>query len=237
MSKEITQSKTASPALLLEMAVNQGAELEKLEKLMELQERYEANEARKAYHKSMAEFKQNPPKIVKDKKVEYKNTKYSHASLENVSKVINESLTKHGLSAAWHINQDSGSVAVTCTITHEQGHSESTTMIAPPDNSGSKNGIQAIGSTVTYLQRYTILALTGLAAGDDDDGRLADKKVETTVNENQLADLDILLTQKGVDAGQVLNMYKIQALSELTVANYNHAVRNLSVMQDIKEVS
>jgi hypothetical protein len=53
------------------------------------------------------------------------------------------------------------------------GHSERTTLSATADTSGSKNSIQAIGSTVTYLQRYTLLAAVGLAAGGDDDGQAA----------------------------------------------------------------
>jgi hypothetical protein len=40
------------------------------------------------------------------------------------------------------------------------------------DATGNKNPVQQIGSTVTYLQRYTLLAATGLATSDsDDDGR------------------------------------------------------------------
>ena len=82
---------------------------------------------------------------------------------------INEALSEHGLSAAWETAQNNGSVTVTCKITHIMGHSESTSLTAAPDNTGSKNPIQAIGSTVTYLQRYTLLALTGLATYEQDD--------------------------------------------------------------------
>jgi hypothetical protein len=39
-------------------------------------------------------------------------------------------------------------------------------MSAPPDTSGSKNPIQAIGSTQSYLERYTALALLGIATKD-----------------------------------------------------------------------
>jgi hypothetical protein len=53
------------------------------------------------------------------------------------------------------------------------GHSELTKMTAPSDTSGQKNSIQAIASTITYLQRYTLLAATGLTTKDmpDDDGK------------------------------------------------------------------
>jgi len=40
--------------------------------------------------------------------------------------------------------------------------------------SGNKNPIQAIASTVSYLERYTLLAITGLTTKDmDDDGKNA----------------------------------------------------------------
>ena len=45
-------------------------------------------------------------------------------------------------------------------------------MSAPADSSGSKNPVQQIGSTMTYLQRYTLIGALGLTTADkDDDGR------------------------------------------------------------------
>lgn len=166
-------SQALSPDVLISTAIQNGAGIETLEKLMALQERHEANEARKAYHKAMAAFKANPPVIHKDATVTYNNTSYDHATLANVTDTINKALSEHGLSAGWRTEQN-GSITVICTITHELGHSESTSLSAPADKSGSKNAIQAIGSTITYLQRYTLLALTGLAAGgQDDDGQMS----------------------------------------------------------------
>lgn len=161
-----------TPNTLLRLAVEQGADLERLEKLMELQQRWEANEARKAWVAAMNAFKANPPVLTKNRRVQFGNTVYNHASLDEAVRVITEGLSAHGLSHRWTVEQlDGGMVRVTCVITHEMGHSESTSMQAGADSSGSKNSIQAIGSTVTYLERYTLLAATGLAAkGMDDDG-------------------------------------------------------------------
>ncbi|WP_080398455.1 ERF family protein [Burkholderia pseudomallei] len=49
------------------------------------------------------------------------------------------------------------------------GHSKMVTMSGAPDNSGKKNAIQQAASTITYLQRYTLLAATGMSTKDDDD--------------------------------------------------------------------
>lgn len=160
-----------TPMEMLAMAVQQGADLEKLEKLMGLQERWEANEARKAFVAALTEFKRNPPTIVKDKLVAFGNTKYKHAELDQVSSVIGKALSEVGISHRWDIEQQEGRIRVTCILTHSLGHSECVSLEAPPDNSGQKNSIQAIASAVTYLQRYTLLAAAGVATGDDQDGR------------------------------------------------------------------
>lgn len=174
-----------SPLGMLQMATANGIDIEKMERMLELQIKWEENEARKAFHKAMAAFKANPPEIEKDKRVGYEskrtggNTSYSHASLHNVCDKICKAMSPHGLSAAWNTDQgDKGMISVTCTITHEMGHSESTTLSASPDNSGNKNNIQAVGSTITYLERYTLLALTGLATKDQDDDGVNSETIE-----------------------------------------------------------
>jgi len=175
IQKAETVSPLANAAALV--AANGEMDVAKLKELLELQERWDATQAKKAYTQAMAEFKKNPPEILKDKTVRYKDVKYTHAGLHNVTTKINTELSKHGLTASWVTSQDNNSVKVTCKITHIMGHSEITSLSAPPDVTGSKNVIQAIGSTVTYLQRYTLLALTGLATYDqDDDGAGAGDK-------------------------------------------------------------
>lgn len=171
----VREKPETTPAMLLNIAIEKGAELDKLEKLMELQMKWEANQARKAYTEAMAAFKANPPDIEKDKTVAYGNTKYNHATLANVTDKINAALSQHGLSASWVTQQADKGITVVCRITHVLGHYEETSLTAPADTSGAKNAIQAIGSTISYLQRYTILALTGLATRDmDDDGKNAE---------------------------------------------------------------
>lgn len=169
-------SSAGLPMRLIEMAVTSNASMDQLERLMSLQERHEANEARRAYVQAMARFKQQPVTIVKDRAVGYEGrggefVGYKHATLASVTRTLVPALAEHGLSHSWSVNQEGGVIAVRCTLTHELGHSEHIEMKAPPDASGKKNAIQQIGSTITYLQRYTLLAITGMSTEEmDDDG-------------------------------------------------------------------
>lgn len=157
-------------------AMDPTFDVAKLEQLLAVKERWEANEARKAFVVALGNFKANPPEILKNKKVAFDGqkgrTEYDHATLDQVSLKIGTALSGHGLSHRWKVEQlDGGAIKVTCVLTHALGHSEEVSMQAGADQSGSKNNIQAIGSTVTYLQRYTLLAATGTAVkGQDNDG-------------------------------------------------------------------
>lgn len=168
----------ATPADLLLYAMQKGGNIEQVEKLMELQMRWEADQARKAYVADMAEFKKNPPKIVKDKLVEHSGISYKHATLGGVTGAIVEGLAAYGFSHRWDTEQlEGGLIVVTCVLTHKLGHSERTTLKSGRDDSGKKNNIQAMASAITYLQRYTLLAACGLATNDqnDDDGSSAEE--------------------------------------------------------------
>ncbi len=164
-------SQHPTPALLLQMAVQQGADLDKLERLMALQERWEATEARKAYDAAFAAFKAEAVRIIKNRSVTagpLAGKKY--AELFSVVNAVTPALSANGLSSSWQITKDEKEwIEVTCTIKHSAGHSESVSMGGPPDIGGAKNPIQARASTVSYLQRYTLKAITGLSEQDDDD--------------------------------------------------------------------
>jgi hypothetical protein len=218
----------SSPADMIRMAVSGGADLEALEKLLTLQERYEANEARKAYHSAMAEFKKNPPRIDKDKTVGYESKSgakvgYSHASLGNVVEKVSTELSKHGLSASWSTKQN-GSIAVTCKITHVKGHSEETTISAEADTSGAKNSIQAIGSTITYLERYSLLSLAGLATYDDDDGKASGAPAEYITAE-EVKNIETNLDDLKIKQEQFLAYMKVATLEEISKPDYAKAVK------------
>jgi hypothetical protein len=166
----------STPSELLSLAVSRGADLATIEKFMDLQERWEANEARKAFVAAMSAFKTEAIEVLKRKRVEFEGrggtVSYSHAELSDVVEGVGPALAKHGLAYRWDVRQEPNAITVDCVLTHSAGHSERITMTAGPDDSGNKNKIQQIASTVTYLQRYTLLAITGVATkGQDDDGR------------------------------------------------------------------
>lgn len=159
--------------IIQQVAANPTVDIDKLQKLLEMQERWEADQARKAFSVAFAAFKAEAVSIVKNTKVKagpLVGTKY--ANLFDVVDAVIPAMSKHGLSHSWKLTKDEKDwMEVTCTIRHELGHAESVSMGAAPDTGPGRNAIQARGSAKNYLERYTLLAATGMAAGGtDNDG-------------------------------------------------------------------
>lgn len=216
-----------TPAALLSMAVSQGADLDRLERLMALQERFEANEARKAFVEAMTAFKAEPMEILKRKQVSFTTkdgdtTSYKHAELSDVTAAVVPAMARHGLSHRWNIEQTGTLVTVDCVITHAQGHSEKVTLFAGPDASGKKNAIQQIASTVTYLQRYTLLAACGLSTkGEDDDGKGGAAEFITA---EEAATIQALIDDAGADKAKFLEFLKVDSIAHIAFNDYARAV-------------
>lgn len=176
MPAEQTEALTVVSPMELLIQAAQKATPETLAGILEVQMRWEANEARKEYIAAMQQFKQNLPVLLKNKHVKAGQMEYDHATLDAATKVIGEALLQVGITHTWRTGSHEGKTRVTCVLTHRGGHSEDgATLDGPPDTSGSKNSVQAIGSTVTYLQRYTLLAATGVAAKNtDNDGQTSE---------------------------------------------------------------
>lgn len=159
-----------SPMGMMLAALQQGATLDQVEKMMDLQERWSKAEAKKAYDAAFAAFKAESVRIHKSEDVKDGPLRgKSYAKLHDWVNAVTPALSKHGLSSSWKLTKDEKDwIEVTCYLRHVGGHEESVSMGGPPDVGGAKNAIQARASAKSYLERYTLKAITGLSEQDDD---------------------------------------------------------------------
>lgn len=168
-----------TPVSLIEQAIAKGLGVAELEKLVALQERWEERQARKAFFDAFTNFQCECPDLRKTKQVAFQQVSYKYAPLADITRQIGQLLKTHGLSYRWEIKDTEKEINVSCLITHVDGHTERTTMMANPDTSGAKNSIQARGSAIEYLKRYTLIGALGLSTADTDiDGRLPEVDVD-----------------------------------------------------------
>jgi hypothetical protein len=175
----------------------------KLKELLAVREQWAAGEARNAFNVAFTAFKNEAILVVKNRPVTDGPLKGKYyAELFSVVNAVTPLLSKHGLSHSWSIKSDKETIGVTCTLRHALGHSESVTMDGPADTGGAKNAIQARASTVTYLERYTLKAVCGIAEeGEDNDGnggRDEGKRMDEGKAADHLAAIDAASDELGL---------------------------------------
>lgn len=223
---------------LVLVAMQKGYDPALISQMMDLRDREEKRQALQAYIVAMSRAKKNMPEIEKDKHVKFETqkgtTEYYHSSLANICKKAVPILSAEGLHASWKPSQSDGIISVECVITHEKGHSESVQLRAAPDITGNKNSIQAVGSTISYLERYTLLALLGLATSDmDDDGKGSD--TSKFITEEQAIEIDKLVTESGADAVSFMGWIGVEKYNDIPVKKYKEAVTFLKAKKANKE--
>ena len=98
----------------------------------------------------------------------------------------------------------------------------------PADNSGGKNSIQGIGSSITYLQRYTLKLALGLAAGRDDDGNTVGDKSGEFITDAQCQTILDKIAETQSDTERFCAFFKIDGVAKLPAGRFNHAMNLLN---------
>lgn len=118
---------------------------------------------------ALAAFQAALPSVTKNRAGQARGARTRYADLAEVSSEVLPLLGAHGLSfSARPTLLDDGRFVLAYALRHETG-GEDTGMYPLPQNAGP----QDLGSALTYARRYTLMAVTGVAPDDDDDGHAA----------------------------------------------------------------
>ena len=222
-----TEMQSVHPGTMIQamIANHKDIDIDKMAGLFELQLKYDNEIARKAYHTAKAKFAGMAPTILNDGDVDFKDTQYKFATLAGTLDQIREALQTCGLHTSWKTDDtlDGNNLRVTCYLTHELGYQEETSLSADKQagkgNTGM-NSLQAVKSTVSYLERITLYALLGLASkGDDDDGRNAEIEI-ACISTQQLKSLTTKIAKVGAETKKLLELFKVETLADLKVDQY-----------------
>jgi len=222
-----TTESAAILSLIERMATNPEISPERVERFIAMHDGMEAKRAKLAFSNAIAQAKAKIAETPIIKNATGHNDK-RYADFSAYAKVVDPVLAAFGLTYRFRTVQGER-ISVTCILTGH-GHEEENTLSGPADASGSKNAIQAIGSTLTYLQRYTLVQALGLAASDDDDGKAMGGG--ETISDEQTIQLDELLQttadKKGVELEKhraaFLKYMKVGSVSSIRAKDFKSAV-------------
>lgn len=224
---EVAQQDTSMASRIVELASMPDFDVAKLDKLMDLQEREMNRLAKIAFNKDFTSMQSEITTVTKSKQ----GHNYKYATLEDIVDIVRPTLEKHGFAVSFGVNTTSD-IIVTCTLMHKEGHSIETTMQLPADKSGSKNAVQAIGSSVSYAKRYTLSSLLNIATRDDDDAQAAMQQDQRTITRGQSQTLESkyekLPKERQEKFDSWLSSLGANSISEVKASQFNTVLANLN---------
>ena len=218
-------------AVIERLATNPQPNIEVFDRLLAARRQEEDRAAMRAFNAAMSEAKGEISPVLKTRDVDYPSrreggarTKYRYESFADVAKVVDPVFATHGLSYRFRISQKADQVTVTCIVSHALGYSEETSPLetkVDPGSTGMSN-VQALGSALTYLQRYSLRAAIGLAAGVDDDGKGAGGS-SPKISIEQANELQKLIDQTGRSQATLLRLVGVDEVVEMNLDQFKRA--------------
>lgn len=232
-SAQIVPTDGASLMAVIARAANDpNTDVDKLERLMGLYERMTAQSAKATFTANLAAMQPRLPVINERGAISTdrgKTVQSTYAKWEDINDAIRPLLSEYGFALSFRICRSDALVSVTGVLSHRDGHSDETTIDLPADASGSKNAVQAVGSSVSYGKRYAAIALlniTSRAPQDrDDDGHSADPNF--WISNDELDELVALMDDVKADRQRFLNFLKIDTLAKLPKSRLKEAISAL----------
>jgi hypothetical protein len=237
----VVQSETAAVLSMIERAARDPAvDIDKLERLMAMQKSMAENRAKVAFDAAMAEMQPKLPVIDRKGRIEVRKKDSNgdrtgavqqstpYALWEDINEAIRPILAEHGFSLTFRVGKtEAGLITVTGILAHREGHRETDTITLQHDSTGSKNAVQAVGSSNSYGKRYTAINLLNITTrGQDDDGKAAD--MSGLITADQAKDIKAKCDQ--VAAGfdeSFCNYFGIEKIASLPAKDYQRALAAL----------
>lgn len=253
------QNDTVAMMQLMErVAANPAIDVAKMQIVMDMQERLIAHRAKMAFDAALSEMQGEMPTInqrgrieirAKDAKGErtgavQQSTKF--AKWEDIADGIRPILKKFCFALRFRTGLTEAGLVRVVGILSGHGHREESEFVLQHDSTGSKNAVQAIGSSTSYGKRYAACALLNISSrGEDDDALIGggkiiddgfpgDKHVAPKINQKQIDALIEKCESVGCSREKFLIWARVAAFENIPADLFNGCMAGLDDFKKAK---
>lgn len=228
---EVVTQEAGLLAVISRAASDPNVDIDKLERLLAAQERVQANQAKSAFTQAKLAMRPELPEITMKGRITIRDKNDANniiqetpfARFEDIHEAVTPILSAHGFDLSFRNGlAPDGKVRVTTVLSHIEGHTEETFFDLPHDSSGSKNAVQAVGSSTSYGKRYGTLSILNIrVAGEDDDGQAACEKA--CLSKEQRDEILKALDEIGADKQAFTKYMGVEAVADILATDFDKA--------------
>jgi hypothetical protein len=232
MSNEITTREPAEVALSQEQSIlaviaraaqDSTVDVDKMERLLQMQKDIMRMSAEQAFKAALARIQAKMPRVEKDGKIIVKGqVRSTYAKIENVDKYLRPLLAEEGFSVRFSTSESgSKTLLITMTVSHNGGHSESSTAPMPIDSSEFRSGDQNYRSTQSFGKRACICDFFNIITVDEDDDGGGGGGYITN---DQADNIRALLSEVGANTPGFLKYVGAESIEKIPARDYSKSV-------------
>lgn len=228
-------------ATVARLATDPKVNVIKLDKLIGMQERLMERAQKVAFMRDLRDLQPKLPVIDRKGRIEIRKKTATgerdgevqqsspYARWEDIHDAIRPVLHEFGFNLTFRSRPTTdGKIVVAAILGHVDGWTEENE--TPPlmhDSTGSKNNVQAVGSSLSYGKRYAATMLLNInTRGEDDDGQ-ATKRIEP-ITDAQKKELEVLAKKADANMDKFLELFGIEKLEELPTGRFGEAKAQLN---------
>lgn len=226
-----TVESTALISMIERAARDPAVDMDKLERLVLMQERVFQRNAEQAFNDAMAAAQGEMRRVAVDSI--NPQTKSKYASYGALDKSMRPIYTRHGFALSFGTSEGAPQdyIRVECHVSNN-GFTRKYQVDMPADGKGAKGGdvmtkTHAVGSAMSYGQRYLLKLIFNIAVGTDDDGNAASDTGEL-VNADQAEEIKALIVTVGADIQKFLTAFQIEKVEDLRLSRFAEAKTRLN---------
>lgn len=195
--------------------------------------------------KALSNFQGKMTAVKKDATNPFYKSKY--ATLDTIWETIRTLLAENGLSVAQTMDYYNDKSTLQTTLYHTSGEWISGTQLVNP----VKDDPQSLGSAISYARRYSLSAILGIVADEDDDANIATKpdaknipagkpdvaeasppqKSEPTISATQIKKIYASVKERGITSDQakayLKKVFNKLSTKELTVSEASRLIEDI----------
>ena len=233
-------------AMISHAASDPNFDIEKMRQLVGIRNEELARQARVAFDGAFAEMQPKLPVIDRNGRIEIRKKdkdgerngdvqqSSAYALWADIKDACNPFMLEHGFGISFRPKTTAdGKIVVTCILSHRGGHREESDSIPMQhDSTGSKNAVQAVGSSLSYGTRYMGIMMLGIVSKEHDDDGNKSTPPSVFVSDEQLKELEQLIEETGTDKAKFLTYLKEPALDRMAASKFNYAKQALAAKKD-----
>lgn len=206
-----------------------SVDIVKLKELFAMRKEIAREAAEAVFNAAMTEAQKEMRPIAAD--AENPQTRSKYATYAKLDRALRPIYTKHGFAISYDEGDSPKADHVRCLayVSHAGGFTRTYRRDMPADGKGAKGGdvmtkTHAVGAAHSYGDRYLLKGIFNIAVGEDDkDGN----DPEPALSEEQVANLEALLTEVNANKPAFLKWLKVNSLSEIYARNYDFCVKSI----------